>query len=97
MFEYLNPADRPVIEGLEDKEVVFAKDQPEYIPLRALVSTGDDKSVLTRWALTQEQRKSISDGSDIYLELLTFGEPLQPIRIIVSDLEGGSFLLAFSE
>lgn len=66
MFEYLSPADRPVIDGLEDREVVFAKDQPEYIPLRALVSPDDEKAVLTRWTLTSEQRAAVCDGADIY-------------------------------
>lgn len=94
MFEYLSPADQPVIAGLEDREVVFAKDQPEYTPLRALVSPDNDKGVLTRWTLTDKQREAVADGADIYLELLTFGQPLQPIRIIVSDLEGDKFLFA---
>lgn len=97
MFEYLTPFDGPVIEGLEAKEIVFAKDQPEYIPLRALVTIDDEKAALTHWTLTPDQRRAIANGADIYLELLTFGAPLQPIRIIVSDLVGDDFIFAVTD
>jgi len=78
-MDYLSPKDGPVIEGLESEEVVFAKDQPEYTPLRCLVGLGVDRRVMSRWTLTPEQRKKIAEGADIYLTLLTYGEPLQPI------------------
>lgn len=85
MFDYLSPKNGPVFEGLEHREVVYAKDQPEYIPLRTLVSAGTDRKVLSRWTFTDKQRQAIANGADIYLELSTFGRPLQPIRMIVSD------------
>lgn len=85
MFTYLQPKDGPVIDGLEAKEVVYAKDQPEYIPLRTLVGNDKQRRVLSRWSPTAEQRLAIADGADIYLQLLTFGKPLQPILMLVSD------------
>jgi hypothetical protein len=85
MFEYLSPADRPVINALEAHEVVYAKDQPEYIPLRTLRGNTPEVPVLSRWTLTPEQRKAVADGADIFLQLLTFGNPLQPIVMAVSD------------
>jgi hypothetical protein len=85
MFEYLSPADKPVIEELKEHEIVFAKDQPQYIPLRTLASRTSDRRVMSRWTLTPEQRKAVADGADIYLELWTFGNPLQPIRMAVAD------------
>ncbi len=85
MFDYLTPKDGPVFAGLEHKEVVYAKDQPRYIPLRTLVSVGPDRRVLSRWTFTDSQREAIAKGADIFLELSTFGQPLQPIRMIVSD------------
>lgn len=81
MFRYLLPKDGPVFEGLEHAEVVYAKNQPEYLPLRSLVSDGRECRVISRWALTDEQRKDIANGADIFLMLLTFGAPLQPIQI----------------
>jgi hypothetical protein len=85
MFDYLSPKDGPVIDGLESKEVVYAKDQPEYIPLRTLKSDGPMGAVISRWTLTQEQRIAVVNGADIFLELSTFGNPLQPIRMAISD------------
>jgi hypothetical protein len=49
-------------------------------------------SVISRWTFTEEQRKLIAAGADIYLELNTFinnetgrPNPLQPIRMAISD------------
>lgn len=81
MFRYLMPKDGPVIEGLESKEVVYAKNQPEYLPLRTLVSKGPEGRVISRWTFSPEQRKAIADGEDIFVMLLTFTQALQPIQI----------------
>jgi hypothetical protein len=83
MYDFLDPKDGPVVEGMECEEVVYAKNQPEYIPLRTLKSQSG--IVLSRWTLTEEQRKEIASGADIYLELHTFNNPLQPIRMAISD------------
>lgn len=89
MLGYLQPKDGPVFEGLEDREIVFAKHQPQYIPLRAVKSVGRDLTtsrlgrVYSRWTLTDEQRQVIANGGDVILELMTFHEPLQPIRMMV--------------
>src|SRR5689334_6353919 len=84
-FSYLSPADRAVIDAFEAHEVVYAKEQPEYIPLRTLRGNTREVPVLSRWTLTPEQRKAVADGADIFLQLLTFGNPLQPIVMAVSD------------
>lgn len=84
MFEYMQPKDGPVFEGLEALEVVYAKDQPEYKPLRTLKGLGPMAPVLSRWSFTDEQRKAIADGADVILELSTFSGPLQPIRMAVA-------------
>lgn len=85
MFEYLQPADRPVIDGLEKHEIVMAKDQPEYNPLRCLLGNTPEGERLSRWTLTEDQRKAVANGADIFLELLTFNRPMNPIRLAVSD------------
>jgi hypothetical protein len=83
-MNYLMPKDGPVIEGQEAEEIVFAKNQPQYKPLRCLVddSRGDCR-VMSRWTLTDEQRRAVTEGADIYLTLLTYGNPLQPILLAV--------------
>lgn len=86
-MNYLKPFDGPVVPGREAEEVVFAKDQPEYIPLRTLVyetfPQSGDVRVMSRWTLTDEQRKVVAEGGDIYLTCLTFGRPLQPVLLAV--------------
>lgn len=86
MFDYLSPKDGPVIDGMERQEIVYAKNQPEYIPLRTLCNSDDQMcGVVSRWSLTDRQRKLIADGADIFLELSTFHQPLQPIRMAIGD------------
>jgi hypothetical protein len=85
MFEYLQPADRPVIEGLEEHEIVLAKDQPQYRPLRALRGYTSESVVMSRWTFTTEQREAIARGADVFLSLMTFGQPVQPVTLAISD------------
>lgn len=58
------------------KPIVFAKDQPEYNPLPALT---DGHTVITKWKLSDKEIKDIFDNRVVYLKILTFGRPLQPI------------------
>lgn len=78
---------RPValqIPGLESKEFVIAKDQPEYIPLPALPIHSDmGPGVLTRWEFTLEEREQIAKGADLWVQHLTFGGPLQPVAFTI--------------
>jgi hypothetical protein len=85
MWNYLTIKNGPVVDGMESEEVVYAADQPEYLPLRSLVSEGPERRVISRWTLNENARQAIASGADIYLELSTFGQPLQPIRMAVSD------------
>jgi hypothetical protein len=59
--------------------VVFAEDQPQYRPLPTVLLAGNEGRVISRWALTDEERAAIANGEDLYIELLTFAGPLQPI------------------
>lgn len=83
-FEYLNPVDGPVIPGLEQFELVYAKNQPQYRPLHTLKSEYPDGKVMSRWTLTPAQRAAVAAGADIFLELMTFHGPLQPITMAVA-------------
>lgn len=82
MFDYLKLHDGPVVSGLEQHETVFAKDQPEYIPMRTLPGENGN-SAIARFHPTEAQRKAIAEGADIYLEILHFRGPLAPSRLIV--------------
>lgn len=103
MFDYLHPKDGAVVDGLENQEIVYAKDQPEYIPLRTLRGKFPMYPVLSRWTLTPEQRQAVANGADIFLELSVCSNPetgapnpLQPIRMAVSDASGSAFAEWFS-
>ena len=63
------------------RTVVYAKDQPEYLPLPAAVDS--EGRVITKWGLTWWERLQVLWRGSIYLQLLTFNKPLQPIRLTV--------------
>ncbi len=87
----LRPKDGPVVSELEALEIVFAKDQPEYTPLRVLRSSAPHGNVLSRWTLTAQQRKLVAEGADIFLSVRTFGMHLQPVQMLVAhELDGQS-------
>lgn len=88
LLDYLSPKDGPVIAGMESDEVVYAENQPEYKPLRALISGDEEHRVTSRWTLTPEQRIAVANGADIFLELMTFGQPLQPICMAIGTESG---------
>lgn len=76
----------PIVNGLEDEEAVYAKDQPEYVPLPSIKSRKPDGrgTILTRWTFTEEERKAISEGADLFVRVHTFCQPLQPIGMFVA-------------
>ena len=55
---------------------VYAKDQPEYLPLPAHQT--EDGMVITCWALTWRERLRILLTGRIWLSVLTFNKLLQP-------------------
>lgn len=78
--------------------VIFAKDQPEYIPLPALVYP--DGKILTEWAPSDAERESIARGENVRLWIWLFPticptcqhreEPrLQPVVLDVTDEHHG--------
>ena len=71
----------PVVPRSDLPEQVFAKDQPGYIPLPAHV--GPDGTVTTRWRLSFIERLTVLIGGSIWLQVLTFDEPLQPVKLMV--------------
>lgn len=64
------------------RRVVFAKDQPGYEPLPALVFRNG--KVLTEWSLTPEEREAIARGANLRLWIWKFNQPLQPVALQVA-------------
>jgi hypothetical protein len=71
----------PVVPGNQEFEVIYAEKQPEYSPLPALRT---EKSMLTRWHLSAEERAHIANGGDLFICCLTFGQPPYPILPIAA-------------
>ena len=66
----------------EINEGIYAKDQAEYLPLAACNIKYQDGtiSVITCWSLSLMERLRILLSGRFWLEQMTFGKPLQPIR-----------------
>jgi len=73
----------PVTPVLADEfqpdEVLLGADQPQYSPLPALRSQGG--VIMSRWTLSDAERKAVAEGADIYLSVLTFNMPPQPVYL----------------
>lgn len=83
----MNPVTPPVHEGGVLK--VFAKDQPEYIPLPASIDV--EGTMITQWELTSEELSKILDGGQIRITLwfVDFKKPISPMKIEVVEQECG--------
>jgi hypothetical protein len=64
---------------------VFAKDQPQYFLLPALIF--EDGKILTEWTLTEEERQRLIRGEALRLWVWTFNQPLQPVMLEVTSEE----------
>jgi len=65
----------------KESNITFAKDQPEYIPLPAFKS--EDGRIISCWELSFKERVKVLFTGRMWLSLLTFNKPLQPIKIQV--------------
>ena len=64
-----------------EKNCVYAKDQPEYLPLP--VFKEEDGRVWSCWKLTLRERIKIFFTKKLWLSNLTFNQPLQPLLPMV--------------
>ena len=72
----------PVVPGLDLPETVYAKDQPPYLPLAVVrCPENGDGAVLMRWHMSWADRLTALWRGDVYVRLLTFDQPLQPILL----------------
>ena len=59
--------------------VVYAKDQPEYLPLPA--RKDDNGVIVTLWKLSWRERIQLLLAGKFYLTVMTFNQPLQPVSL----------------
>lgn len=67
---------------------IFAKDQPEYLPLPAAIRDSDGL-VLTEWEPTDEELNRLLCGGRVRIWLHTFNQPLQPLCVEAVEPECG--------
>ena len=79
----MNPVDVSPSRPVDGQHVVYAAEQPEYRPLP--VWRRQDGRVVSRWRLTWRERIRALLGHPIYLEVMTFGQPLQPVLPTMSE------------
>jgi hypothetical protein len=70
---------KPIIPGVEVPTVTYAENQPEYIPLPAYRT--EDGMAVTRWRMTWRERLRVFLSGDLWLTILTFNGPLQPVML----------------
>lgn len=75
----------PVPEGW--RRVVYAENQKEYLPLPCLQEDSPTGHVITNWKLTWRERLKILFKGNLYLTVMTFHKPLQPILLRIDPPE----------
>lgn len=61
-----------------EHNVVFAKDQPEYLPLPAYRSYSQEGEVIFCMGLSFRERLRVLLNGEIWVSLMTFNKPLTP-------------------
>lgn len=64
---------------------IFGSSQKEYVPLPGLRGQDEYRMVTTRWHLTWQERLRLLVSGDLWVQMLTFGKPLQPIKILTEE------------
>jgi hypothetical protein len=67
------------------RRVVYAENQPQYVPLPAYQGPHPEHEVVTEWELTEDELGQLVHGGRVRLRLWTFGHPLQPVKLEVID------------
>jgi len=62
----------------EEQTVVYAKDQPEYRPLPAHQFNDAEGRVAFCWKLTWRERLKVLLKGEVWHQVFTFHQPLQP-------------------
>jgi hypothetical protein len=80
----VDPCIPPILLPADSRALIVAEKQEEYESLPSIVTPAGQ--VITRWELTDEERKAIFLGTDVYVTLLSAGR-ISPFRISVGTLD----------
>jgi len=62
------------------KVVIHGKDQKEYITLPSVMDAAKHE-MITEWEPSGEELQHLFEGGRIRLTVMTFGQPLQPVKL----------------
>ena len=62
-----------------EQTVIFAENQPEYLPLPAYQYYDVNQTIVFCWQLTIMERLKVLFSGVLWNTVLTFGKPLQPV------------------
>ena len=68
---------------MKEQNCTYAENQPEYLPLPAHRS--EEGIVTSCWELSDEEMEILLKTKKIYLQVLTFNKPLQPVKMLVEN------------
>lgn len=63
----------------KEANVVYGENQPQYLPLPAHKT--EEGQAIFCFDLDEEERKQIAETGELWVSLLTFNQPLQPILL----------------
>lgn len=69
------------------QNIVFAKDQPEYQPLPALIIDSPKGEVVSCWRLSFKERIQVLIFGRVWMSLMSFNKPLTPSYLAVNRKE----------
>jgi hypothetical protein len=84
-MEPVDPRIDPRLVPDGSRAAVVAEHQEDYVNLPSIITPAG--TVISRWTLTDEERRLILEGEDIFLSCYTFGHPLQPVLLNVGPLD----------
>ena len=71
----------------KEANCTYAENQPEYLPLPVFKDTGKDGSVISCWQLSFKERIRILIKGSLWLSIMTFNKPLQPLYLTTKKSE----------
>ena len=69
----------------KEQNVVFAKDQKPYLPLPAYKDNKQGGRIFHCWKLTYIERIKIFFSGKLWVNVLNFNKPPQPIKLMVDN------------
>lgn len=76
---------RPI--DFPESNIIFGKDQPPYAPLPALFIPGERGVLLSCFDLSEDEIAELINTKKLWVTVLTFGQPLQPLMVSVEKPE----------